>query len=223
MDVREELFKLQDLKYRDFHKKLIPEVEESAFIGVRVPALRSLAREIYNNGNAEFDDYYYEEKMLKGFLIGLKKCSISEHIDDLKHFVCLIDNWAVCDCCCSSFKFVKHNKNDYYDFILSYIGTGEFETRFSVVMLMDYYLDDEHIDEVIDILVSIKSEYHYVNMAIAWALSFAFIKYENKITSLLKKRVLSRDVQNKTIQKICDSCRVDCDTKRNIKMLKISK
>lgn len=37
MNLREELFNNRNLKYRDFHKKLVPNVDESKIIGVRVP------------------------------------------------------------------------------------------------------------------------------------------------------------------------------------------
>ena len=93
--------------------------------------------------------------------------------------------------------------------------------RFAVDILMDYYLDDEHIDDVLETLVNIKSDYYYVNMAVAWALSDAFVKYEAKTMPIIQSMILSKDVQNKTIQKIKDSFRVEKETKQLLNDYKI--
>lgn len=221
MNLREELFSNQDLKYRAFHKKLVPNISEDSFIGVRVPVLRKMAVRA-NKENAENLCEYYEEKMIKGFVIGMKKCSLDEHLEDLRAFVPLIDNWAVCDCCCSSFKFTKKYKNEMFDFIVSYLNKGEYETRFAVIMLMDYYLDDEYIDRVLDIYSSINSDYYYVNMAAAWALSVAFPKYRDKVLKIIASETLTKDIQNKTIQKIRESNRVDKSDKDLLRKYKIA-
>ncbi len=221
MNLREELFANQDLKYRAFHKKLVPNISEDVFIGVRVPVLRKMAVRA-NKENAENLCEYYEEKMIKGFVIGLKKCPLDEHIDDLRAFVPLIDNWAVCDCCCSSFKFTNKYKNEMYDFIVSYLDKCEYETRFAVIMLMDYYLDDDYIDRVLDIYSSIKSEYYYVNMAVAWALSVAFTKYRDKVLKIIESKTMTKDIQNKTIQKIRESNRIDKADKDLVRNYKIA-
>ena len=213
MNLREELFKAQDLKYREFHKKLIPTVDEKELIGVRIPQIKKIAKEAFNS-NAENLCEYYEEKMIYGFCIGMKKCSLEEHIEDIKSFVPMINNWAICDSCCASFKFTKKYKDELYDFILSYIGKGEYETRFAIVMLMEYYLCDEYIDRVLKIISEHKSDYYYVNMALAWCVQAAFVKQRDKTLELLKSKTLSVEVQNKAIQKIRDSFRVsDVDKK----------
>ena len=42
--VQQDLFTMQDLKYRDFHAKLMPTVDKDSVIGVRVPMLRAYAK-----------------------------------------------------------------------------------------------------------------------------------------------------------------------------------
>ena len=108
-----------------------------------------------------------------------------------------------------------------YDFVKSQISRGEYETRFAVVMLMCYYLDDEYIDEVLSILKNIKSDLYYINMAVAWALSVAFVREREKTLKLLEEKSLSKDVQNKTIQKIKESLRVSKEDKSLVNCLKI--
>lgn len=220
MNLREELFNNRDLKYHDFHKKLVPNVDESKIIGVRVPIVRKIAKSAFQN-NAENLCEYYEEKEVFGLTLSMKKCSVEEHKKDISDFVSLIDNWGICDTCTASMKFIAKDKTQYFDFLSSYIGAGEYPTRFAIVALMDYYLDDEYIDRVLDLYKTISSDKYYVNMALAWAYSMAFIKYEEKVFDLIKSKTLSPWVQNKTIQKIRESYRVDKETKEKLKEYKI--
>ena len=46
MEIINELKSLQDFKYRDFQAKLIPNIDKSTIIGVRMPDLRKLAKKI---------------------------------------------------------------------------------------------------------------------------------------------------------------------------------
>ena len=220
MNLREELFNNRDLKYRDFHKKLVPNVDESKIIGVRVPIVRKIAKSAFQN-NAENLCEYYEEKEVFGLTLSMKKCSVEEHKKDISDFVSLIDNWGICDTCTASMKFIAKDKTQYFDFLSSFIGAGEYPTRFAIVALMDYYLDDEYIDSVLDLYKTISSDKYYVNMALAWAYSMSLIKYEEKVFCLIKSKTLSPWVQNKTIQKIRESYRVDKETKEKLKEYKI--
>ena len=220
MDLRQTLFDNSDLKYKDFHTKLVPNISPDRFIGVRVPVIRKIARQAFKE-NADNPCEYYEEVMVKGITIGMKKCSASEHINDIAEFVPLIDNWAICDCCASSFKFVSDDLSAYYDFIKDYIGRGEYETRFAVVMLMSFYVNNEYIDEVLEILKSIKSDKYYVNMAVAWAFSVTYVKFKDKTQQIIESKYLSPWVQNKSIQKIKESFRVSSEDKAYLTQFKI--
>lgn len=220
MNVRDELFKHQDISYKNFHSKLIPNVPADEIIGVRVPVLRKIAKQALKE-KAGVGSKYYEEKMLRGFMAGYRKCSIDEHLKELAEFIPLIDNWAVCDCSCSTFKFTEKNREEVWEFIQPYLSGNEYDIRFAVVMIMDYYLTDEYIDRAIDILFSIKSDLYYVNMAVAWAVSVAYVKYENKILPLLESKTLPDWVHNKAIQKICESYRVEKDKKSYLRTFKV--
>ncbi len=74
MDIEKRLFELNDLKFRDFNAKLIPNIDKEAVIGVRTPQLKRLARELFKNG--EYTDFlsalphrYFEENQLHAFII----------------------------------------------------------------------------------------------------------------------------------------------------------
>ena len=43
--LQQQLFDLQDLKYRDFHAKLLPGIDKETIIGIRTPILRKFAKD----------------------------------------------------------------------------------------------------------------------------------------------------------------------------------
>ena len=218
MNVLNELFKYADVEYKTFHKKLIPNVSEEKIIGVRIPQLRKIAKCLDND---DFGWDYYEEIMLHGFYIGYKKLDLPQRLNMLDEFIPKIDNWAVCDCVCSTLKFVKKNQAEFLDFLQKYMYSDkEYDVRFAVITLMDYYLDDEYIDYTLNYLKNIRSEYYYVNMGAAWAFCTAFTKYKDKVLLLLENRQLSSEIHNMTISKIRDSYRVDKETKEYLKTLR---
>ena len=47
-------------------------------------------------------------------------------------------------------------------------------------MLMNYYLVDEYFNKVLEIYNNIDSDKYYVQMGIAWGISVAFVKNEEK-------------------------------------------
>jgi len=61
MDVRQELLNCADINYKEFHKKLVPTVDENKIIGVRIPQLRKIGKKLEDNS---FEWYFYEEIML---------------------------------------------------------------------------------------------------------------------------------------------------------------
>lgn len=218
MEIREELFNNQDTEYRDFHSRLIPTIEKDRIIGVRIPMLRKIGKKIKNN---DFQWDYYEEVMLHGFYIGYAKLSFEERLALLDEFVPKIDNWAVCDCSCSTYKFIINHKKDFLNYLRKYLNSkSEYEIRFAIVILMDYYIDDDYIEFVIDYLKNINSDMYYVNMAAAWALSVAFVKYRDKVMPVIENNILTKEIHNMTISKIRDSFRVDKETKAYLKVLK---
>jgi len=227
-EIREELFRLSDSKYKKFQSSLCPGINN--IIGVRTPNMRKLAKELasgdWNKYLKEANDQYYEEIMLQGMVIGyIKKTDIidiNELFKYLEKFIPKIDNWAVCDAFCTGLKITKSNKEKMWKFITPYLKSEkEFEIRFVVVMILTYYLTDEYIDDALNILNNINHEEYYVKMAVAWAISISFIKYPEKSMVFLKNSRMDKFTYNKSLQKILDSYRVDKDTKKIIKSMKI--
>lgn len=222
-EIRKELFELADEKYKKFHSGLCPGTNN--IIGVRVPILRKYAKEIVKEGYKTYlenaENNYYEEIMLQGMVIGLAKIEIDEFQEYLKKFIPKIDNWAICDVTISTLKLTQKHKEEMWKFIQSYIKSDkEFEVRFAIVMMLSYYIDENYIEQVLKILNNIKHEGYYVKMAVAWAISVAFIKFPEETWKLIKNNNLDNFTFNKSLQKIIESYRVDQKTKREIKNMK---
>ena len=222
-DLRNELEELVDEDYKKFHSGLCPNVDN--IMGVKVPKLRELAKKIAKEDYLEFLDSYkcelYEEKMIYGLVIGYMKEDLKTRLHYLDKFVPMIDNWAVCDCCSSTYKFTNKNLEEMWDYLQKYIDSkNEFEARFAIIMLMYYYITDDYIDRVLNIYNSIKLDKYYVQMGIAWGISVAFVKYEEKTMNFLKNNQLDDFTFNKSLQKIIESYRVSEETKNCIRKMK---
>ncbi len=222
-EIRQKLYKIQDLKYKQFHSSLCPNVDN--IIGVRVPKLRMIAKELAKTNSKEYleleDITLYEEKVIQGLLIGMSKLSIEETKKYLEKFIPKIDSWAVCDVVCSSLKIASKFQKEMWDFLENYINSKEeFEVRFALVMYLDYYLNDKYIDNVIQNISKIKSDKYYVQMAIAWLLSVSYIKQKEKTLKYLRNNKLDDFTHNKAIQKIIESYRVSNKEKEFVKTLR---
>jgi len=224
--VRQDLIKLQDVKFKKFHSSLCPGTTN--IIGIKIPILREYAKNLYKNKNSKeyifFNDTkYYEEVMIQAILIGLNKnIDINEIFKMITNFVPKIDNWAICDTFCCGLKVINKNKESFWNFIQPYLKSNkEFELRFAIVIILNYFIDDKYINKVLKILDNIKHDGYYVKMAIAWAISIAFIKFQDVTMNYLKDNNLDNWTYNKSLQKITESLRVSSCTKELIKKMKI--
>lgn len=223
-EIRNTLFQMQDLKYKEFHSNLCPNVDD--IIGVRVPVLREYAKELYKNNKLseiKIGNKYYEELVIQGMIIGFQtKEPIEEVIKQIKEFVPKINSWAVCDVFCAGLKITKKYPKEIFNLIQGYLKSEkEYELRFAIVMLLDYYINDEYIDKVLQILNNVKSDKYYVQMASAWAISICLIKYYEKTILFLEKCKLDKFTYNRAIQKAIESYRIQDNKKQELRKMKI--
>lgn len=221
--IKERLTELADEEYRQFHSKLVPGTDN--ILGVRLPHLRELAKELAKGDWQGYllaaQDDYYEETMLQALVIGHIKTDIDTTLHYIAAFIPKISNWAVCDSFCSSLKITKKHKDQVWEFLQPYLTSSkEYELRFGIVMLLNYYIDDKYIDQVLVHLDTAKHEGYYVKMAVAWALSICFVKYPEKTLDYLQHNTLDDFTYNKALQKILESYRVDQETKALIRRMK---
>ena len=222
-DIRKKLFESQDLKFKEFNSSLCPNVDK--IIGVRTPKLKEIAKQIAKENYEEFlqnaQDEYYEELVLQGLVIGYAKISIEDTFKYLEEFVPKINSWAVCDVTCANLKITKKYMEEMWNFLEKYINSKkEYEIRFALVMYLDYFLTDEYIDDILRKIDKITNKEYYVQMAIAWLVSIAYIKQKEKTEVFLQNNKLDKFTQNKSIQKICESYRVSNEDKEKVRKYK---
>lgn len=223
-NIRSCLLEMAEEGYLKFNSSLIPG-ETRVMLGVRLPRLRELAKEIAKGDWKQFldegQDEYYEEVMLQGLVIGYAKASPDEILEYIARFVPKITNWAVCDSFCTSLKLAKKQPEHVWDFIQPYLKSDrEFEIRFAVIMMLAHYINDAYIDRVLTDLDRIRHEGYYVKMGVAWAVSVCYVKYPKKTMDYLKICSLDDFTFNKSLQKILESYRVDPESKAVIRSMK---
>lgn len=222
MNVINELQSLQDLKYRDFQSKLIPTIDKSTIIGVRMPDLRKLAKKIDEKQAQIFmqdlPHTYYEENMLQSILISNMK-NYDDCIDYLERFLPFVDNWAVCDCI--SPKIFTGNTDKLIEKIKLWAKSSHtYTVRVAICLLMKYFLGDEFKVEYLKIATRIRSEEYYVNMMVAWFFATALAKQWDDVIFVLEDNLLDDWTHNKTIQKARESFRITPEQKQYLKSLK---
>ena len=223
--VRNKLFSLQDEKYRSFHSKLCPGVND--IIGVRTPAIRKLVKELLKDDYIKYIEIgnkdYYKEIMIEGLLIAESKLSFIEKEKYLDKFIPKINCWAITDICAASFKLKKEELNCLWNYLQKYKKSDqEYCIRFMIVMWMDHFLTDDYIKHVLLEIDKIKSDAYYVNMAIAWLISVSYIKYPTITKDYLLNNNLDKWTYNKALQKIIESNRVSIEEKDKVRKMKLN-
>ena len=226
MDVIEKmLFDNQDLGYRDFNSRLIPNIDKDKIIGVRTPVLRKKARDIKDSDYIdlflnELPHKYHEENMLHGIILGNKYDDIDMLLSKLDKFLVYVDNWEVTDSICP--KLFKKYPDKVYKKICEWVNSNdEYVIRFGVVSLLQFYLDNNFRLEELELVKNINYDYFYVKMAIAWFYSFALIKKYDETIIYFENGCLDKWIHNKSIQKAIESYRISDKKKEYLRSLKI--
>ena len=222
----ERLLALRDEPYRDFTASLVPNIPPEQILGVRLPALRQLAKEMKRDGGAEaflraLPHRYHEENLLHAFLISLEK-DYATALRETEAFLPYVDNWAVCD----SFNpkvFAKHT-DELLPVVKAWLRSGrEYTVRFGLATLMRFYLDEHFCDEVLALAAAVNDDAYYVHMMVAWLFATALAKQYDAALPYLKEHRLSPRTHNKTIQKAIESYRVTEEHKAYLKTLRLKK
>lgn len=223
MTIQETLFSMQDIKYRDFQAKLIPNISPETVIGVRTPLLRSYAKELVKSGTfSEFLSVLphrcFEENQLHAFILSEQK-DYETVITELNKFLPYVDNWATCDQLRPKV-FRKHTDRLIPEIQKWLASDKTYTIRFAVGMLLCYYLDADFKPEYLEWVAGIRREAYYVNMMLAWYFATALAKQYEVAVPYLKNGRLDTWVHNKTIQKARESDRVTEEQKVYLKTLK---
>ncbi len=215
-------FALQSLS--KFSAKLTP--TKYKILGIPVPVMKMIAKQISLGDiqqylDASFKEMSFEEVMIYGMVVAISKLEDDVKIKYLTRWSGIIDNWAHTDCVGAMLKNVKHKQNKYINFIAELLVSGqEFKIRLAIVLLMDYYLDENYVEYAVSTVSKIDDKQYYISMAIAWFISVLFVKYKDKSIELLNNNTFSTQTINRAVQKIKDSLRVSVQDKQYVLQFK---
>ena len=223
-EIRQLLFDLQDIKYRDFQAKLIPGTDAETMIGVRTPELRKLAKQMLKREEIgeflqDLPHRYFDENQLHAFIVsGIRE--YGKCMEELTRFLPFVNNWATCDQM-SPVVFKKHKQE-----LLSEIGewlgsTHTYTVRFGIGMLMQHFLDEDFDPAYPELVAGVHSEEYYINMMIAWYFATALAKQYDAVLPFIEGRRLEPWTHNKTIRKAVESYRISDEQKEYLRSLKV--
>ena len=224
-EIKNELFRLQDVAYRDFQAKLIPTVPADTIIGVRTPELRRFAKQMVKREDIEvflklLPHTYFDENQLHCFIVSEIK-DFSSCMTEVKRFLPFVDNWATCDQ--MSPKVFKKHRQELLPHISQWIASDQtYTVRFAVGMLMEHYLDEDFDIAYLDMASKIRSEEYYINMMTAWYFATALAKQYEAAVPFIEEKRLDEWTHNKAIQKSIESSRIAPEQKAYLRSLKMS-
>lgn len=222
-ELEQELFEMQDLKYREFHSRLMPGIDKETIIGIRMPLLRKFTREFAKKSEAEcflraLPHRYYEENNMHMMIVSWIK-DYDTCLFEVEKFLPYVNNWATCDLPAPKC-FAKH-KEELLPEIRRWIASEKTYTiRYGIGMLMSFYLDEDFNSEYLKLAANIRSDEYYVNMMIAWYLATALAKQWEATIPYLEGRCLPEWVHRKTIQKAIESYRITPEQKVYLRSLR---
>lgn len=221
--IKTQLETQKEPQFQQFMAKLLPGIDN--ILGIRLPILRKIAKQI---AKGRWQDYLlsasndsYEEIMLQGLVLGYANGNLQEKEPFLRLFIPKIDNWSVCDSVCATIKLAKEEPEAFWNFLQAYLHSDrEYEVRFALVQLLDYYINEVYLCHVLNAVDHIELRAYYVQMAQAWAVSICYREFPQQTLPYLKENHLDDFTHNKSIQKITESLKVPKEEKLFLKTLK---
>lgn len=224
-ELRDRLEALSEPGYQKFASALIPSVPQEKILGVRLPKLRALAREL------AADDWRaylrcarcdtFEEVMLQGLVISGLEEEPGTVLSYAGSFIPKIDNWSVCDAFCAGFRLARTHPDAVWGFIQPYLRDDrEYGVRFGAVMLLSYFADRRHASEAFRLLDEAHCEGYYARMAVAWAVSALFAALPERTFRYLGRSSLDDFTYRKALQKILESRQTGAEYRERIKTMR---
>lgn len=221
----DKLVTLGDEGYRDFTGSLIPNLDKERIIGIRIPILRKLAKEVWKEDLQacqeflqDLPHFYFEENNLQVLLIS-NMADFDQALEESEKFIPHLDNWASCDLLLP--KAFKGREEDLQARIEEWLGAEEvYVRRWAIRLLIAFYSSEYFSDRHLGWIVAARSDEYYVNMARAWYICEILVKHYEYGISLLEDRKLDSWTHNKAIQKACESLRLDEEKKEQLRGLR---
>lgn len=210
-------------EYRDFSAGLMPTVDKSKVIGIRIPLLRKYAKSLtdYEEFLQNLPHEYFEENNLHAFLIEREQ-DFDRCIEKLDAFLPYVDNWATCDS--MKPKVLKKDLEKLLKYIKKWLKSKDvYAVRYAINLLMSFYLDENFDEEYLVLVANVKSDEYYINMMRAWYFATALAKRYEETLPYIENDMLDIWTHNKTIQKAVESFRISKEQKEYLKTLKRQK
>ena len=208
-------------------KKDLKNIKKTKF-GISIPELKKYAKIIAKDDYKKFfkinDNSTFELKLLHAFVLGYAKDDINILIKYFNDFIPQVDDWAVNDSLCQSFKIARKYPEVFWNFLMKYKNSKkEFESRIVSVCLLSHYLNDKYIDKVFNVINNLNTNDYYSQMGVAWAVATIMGKYPKMCLEYLKSKKcrLDKTTFNKSLQKIRESYRVCNDIKKLTKSMTV--
>jgi len=223
MNILEELHRLAEVEYKAFNNKIIP--TSQATLGVRVPALRRLAKLIAKNNALTFIEQdkqnIYEMILLEGMTISYLDKSFMELLPLTEKFLDKVDNWAQVDSTICDYKNIAKEKDVILPVIRLWLKSDkEFVVRAGLVLLLAHYVEERYLETIFSLSQQVRHDGYYVFMANAWLISVCMAKYPERTLEFFRNNTLDKRTHNKAIQKSKESFRVSREHKTLINRLK---
>ncbi len=221
--LQKQLCAIADPNYREFHSRLIPTVPKERILGVRTPILRKFAKQFGKTEEAakflrSLPHHFYEENNLHAFLIE-DIGDFKKTLEALEIFLPFVDNWATCDMMRP--KILKKHLEELYPKLQQFLAsTSLYTVRFSVVELMNDYLDEYFSPEHPRRIITADNGSYYLSTVTAWYFATALaVRYE-EILPYIEGRQLLPQTHKRTVQKALESFRIPKEHKEYLKSLR---
>ncbi|MCB6365287.1 DNA alkylation repair protein [Intestinibacillus massiliensis] len=223
--VRAKLEALAEPGFRDFSSALVPGLPEGWMLGVRLPALRAIARQVAKGDWRAYlrgaPDGSFEEVMLQGMVIGYADMPREELFRWIGWFLPKAGNWSVCDSFCAGLKAARRWPEEMWEYVGGCLQSAQaYTVRFGAVMLLNYYVDAAHLDAALARLDAVRHPDYYVKMAVAWAVSIYFAAFPAQTMQYLQRGALDGETYRKALQKILESRQVGARDKAAVRVLR---
>ncbi len=221
--VLQQIKDLADPAYHAFHTKLMPTVNPATMLGVRIPSLRRLAKQLKDTATAQtfmqsLPHTYYEEMNLHGFLIEYET-DFDRAIHQLNLWLPYVNNWATCDCVAP--KVLGKNLPALELQILIWLQSEHLYTvRYAIGMLMRHFLDTQFDPKYLEWVANVPTQEYYLHMMVAWYFATALAKQPKATLPYLTEHRLSPKTHNQAIQKAIESRRIQPEQKEFLRTLR---
>lgn len=197
----------------------------SPSLGVRIPELRKIAKEIAKGDYQEFlkngPEEYWEYETLKAFVIGYAKTDIESAIKMCQDFIPKLHDWSVSDSLCQNFTIARAHRERVYEWLMEMAKVDdEYHQRVVAVILMSHLLVPEYIHGILECMNRLKNPGYYTKMGVAWCVATAYAKFPEETHTFMLNNELEDWTYNKSIQKMIESYRVTDEAKKVLRTMK---